>query len=203
MSGATDRVREYLESRGITKYAFYKATGFSNKFLDNSSNMGTDRAEIILRHYSDISPEWLVMGTGPMLRGEQPAISVPMGAPPPDPVDVSGRDPRDIELIAAQKQTIAAQARDISHLERDVKHLEKDVEHLEGRIVDKENQLKDCEKSAADDAVTIASLTRELAKYKNATDDGATNTETSGSEALGDAHCLGDAECFAVGEQSI
>ena len=63
-------MREYLEIKGISKYAFYKKTGFSNKFLDNSSNMGTDRAGIILRHYPDISPEWLLTGKGPMLRSE-------------------------------------------------------------------------------------------------------------------------------------
>lgn len=68
--GATDRVKIYLENKGITKYSFYKTTGFSNKFLDNSSNMGTDRAEIILRYYPDINPEWLLTGTGPMLRNE-------------------------------------------------------------------------------------------------------------------------------------
>lgn len=68
MKRATDRVREYLDTKGISKYSFCKKTGFSNKFLDNSSNMGTDRASIILRHYPDLSPEWLLTGDGPMFR---------------------------------------------------------------------------------------------------------------------------------------
>ena len=66
--GTTERVKLYLENKGISKYIFYKITGFSNKFLDNSSNMGTDRAEIILRYYPDINPEWLLTGEGSMLK---------------------------------------------------------------------------------------------------------------------------------------
>ncbi|MFT5669075.1 MAG: hypothetical protein ACI9DK_003286 [Vicingaceae bacterium] len=65
--GATERVKEYLEYKGITKYKFYQKTGLSNKFLDNSSNMGTNKAEIILRHYPDINSIWLLTGSGEML----------------------------------------------------------------------------------------------------------------------------------------
>ncbi|MCD8177295.1 MAG: hypothetical protein LUE98_07680 [Tannerellaceae bacterium] len=79
--GATERVKVYLENKGITKYAFYKQTGFSNKFLDNSSNMGTDRAEIILRHYPDLNPVWLLTGEGEMLKTKPysfPEIEIPI-----------------------------------------------------------------------------------------------------------------------------
>lgn len=69
--GATERTKQYLEFKGISKYKFYQKTGFSNKFLDNSSNMGTDRACIILRYYDDLSPEWLITGKGEMLRKDQ------------------------------------------------------------------------------------------------------------------------------------
>ena len=65
--GATDRVKQYLEYKGITKYKFYQKTKLSNKFLDNSSNMGTNKAEIILRYYPDINPVWLLTGKGNML----------------------------------------------------------------------------------------------------------------------------------------
>jgi len=39
--GSTERISQYLDYKGITKYKFCKDLGFSNKFLDNSSNMGT------------------------------------------------------------------------------------------------------------------------------------------------------------------
>jgi hypothetical protein len=68
--GATERVKEYLSYKGVSKYKFYQVTGFSNKFLDNSSNMGTDRAEIIIRHYPDLNVTWLITGKGEMLRSD-------------------------------------------------------------------------------------------------------------------------------------
>lgn len=53
--GSTERIREYLDYKGITKYKFCNDLGFSNKFLDNSSNMGTDKACKILHYYPEIN----------------------------------------------------------------------------------------------------------------------------------------------------
>ncbi|KQX14438.1 peptidase S24 [Flavobacterium sp. Root420] len=61
-------MREYLDYKGITKYKFCNDLGFSNKFLDNSSNMGTDKACKILHHYPEINSEWLLTGNGAMLK---------------------------------------------------------------------------------------------------------------------------------------
>lgn len=66
--GATERIVEFLDYKGITKYKFCKDLGFSNKFLDNSSNMGTDKACKILHYFPEINPEWLLTGKEPMLR---------------------------------------------------------------------------------------------------------------------------------------
>lgn len=66
--GSTERIREYLDYKGITKYKFCNDLGFSNKFLDNSSNMGTDKACKILHHYPEISSDWLLTGNGSMLK---------------------------------------------------------------------------------------------------------------------------------------
>lgn len=66
--GATERIKEYIDFKGITKYQFNKNLGFSNKFLDNSSNMGTDKACKILHQFPDINPEWLLTGKGSMLK---------------------------------------------------------------------------------------------------------------------------------------
>lgn len=66
--GSTERIKEYIDFKGITKYEFCKKLGFSNKFLDNSSNMGTDKACKIIHYYTDINPEWLLTGEGDMLK---------------------------------------------------------------------------------------------------------------------------------------
>ncbi|MGE8342716.1 MAG: S24 family peptidase [Flavobacterium sp.] len=74
--GSTERVREYLDYKGITKYKFCNDLGFSNKFLDNSSNMGTDKACKILHYYPDLNSEWLLTGNGPMIKEENTSIVV-------------------------------------------------------------------------------------------------------------------------------
>ncbi|WP_268847381.1 S24 family peptidase [Flavobacterium aestivum] len=66
--GSTERMREYLDYKGISKYKFCNDLGFSNKFLDNSSNMGTDKACKILHYYPEINSEWLLTGNGSMLK---------------------------------------------------------------------------------------------------------------------------------------
>ncbi len=66
--GATERVIQYIDYKGISKYKFCKDLGFSNKFLDNSSNMGTDKACKILHYFPDINPEWLLTGKGGMIK---------------------------------------------------------------------------------------------------------------------------------------
>ncbi|MHC0445854.1 S24 family peptidase [Flavobacterium sp. 3-218] len=74
--GSTERVREYLDYKGITKYKFCNDLGFSNKFLDNSSNMGTDKACKILHHYPDLNSEWLLTGNGPMIKEENTSVMI-------------------------------------------------------------------------------------------------------------------------------
>ncbi|QDW23292.1 helix-turn-helix transcriptional regulator [Flavobacterium sp. KBS0721] len=69
-------MREYLDYKGITKYKFCNDLGFSNKFLDNSSNMGTDKACKILHHYPEINSEWLLTGNGPMVKEDNANIII-------------------------------------------------------------------------------------------------------------------------------
>lgn len=66
--GTTERIKIYIEYKGISKHAFCKATGFANGFLDKNSNIGSDKFEKIIEIYPDVNPEWLINGRGNMLR---------------------------------------------------------------------------------------------------------------------------------------
>ena len=65
---ATERVLQYIEYKGVSKYKFYKETGLSNGFLDKNRNIGSDKCEIISSHYKDLSLNWLITGEGDMLK---------------------------------------------------------------------------------------------------------------------------------------
>ena len=65
-----ERIKEYLEFKGLSKYHFYKKMGFSNGFLDKEGSIGSDKCEKIIYEYSDLNIEWLLTGNGPMLKNE-------------------------------------------------------------------------------------------------------------------------------------
>lgn len=64
-----DRIVEYLDYKGISKYKFYKETGLSNGFLDKKGSIGADKCEIIYSHYPDLNLEWLITGKGEKIKG--------------------------------------------------------------------------------------------------------------------------------------
>lgn len=68
--GAKERIRQYLDYRGISPYQFYKKTGFSNGFLDSGIGVGSDKIEIIIEKYPDINLSWLISGDGNMVKDE-------------------------------------------------------------------------------------------------------------------------------------
>lgn len=76
-----DRIKLYIDTKGISIAAFEKSVGMSNasfsKSLKNNGAIGTDKLENIISVYSDISPEWLLTGQGDMLK-EEPSLSVSM-----------------------------------------------------------------------------------------------------------------------------
>lgn len=76
-----DRIKLYIDTKGISIAAFEKSVGMSNasfsKSLKNNGAIGTDKLENILSIYSDISPGWLLTGQGDMLK-EEPSLSVSM-----------------------------------------------------------------------------------------------------------------------------
>lgn len=62
-----ERIKQYLELKGISKYQFYKEMGFANGFLDKDGSIGSDKCEKIIYHYKDLNIEWLITGNGPMM----------------------------------------------------------------------------------------------------------------------------------------
>lgn len=67
-----ERLKEYIDFKGISIAAFEKSIGMSNasfsKQLKNKGAIGTDKLENILNTYPDISPTWLITGEGNMLK---------------------------------------------------------------------------------------------------------------------------------------
>lgn len=70
---------QYLEFKGITKYAFYKDSGITRGILDQPSGLTEDNLMRFLVYAQDISLNWLLKNEGVMisLEGEMLKSSVP------------------------------------------------------------------------------------------------------------------------------
>jgi len=70
-----ERLKEYIDHRGISIAAIEKAAGMSNaslrKAIQSGNGIGTDKLEKILTLYPDLSAEWLLRGEGEMLRDKE------------------------------------------------------------------------------------------------------------------------------------
>jgi len=92
-----ERIKQYIDYKGISISAFEKSIGMGNasfgKSLKNGGAIGTDKLENILLIYPEISPDWLLTGTGKMLR------SVDVTLEPEDQKTL-------VDLVSSQKNEI-------------------------------------------------------------------------------------------------
>ena len=72
-----EKIKYYLENKGISKNKFYTQTGLSVGFLDSGNSLGVDKARIIINTYPDINLEWLVLGKGKMICPRTPHLEKP------------------------------------------------------------------------------------------------------------------------------
>ena len=76
-----ERIKEYIDQKGISIAAFERSVGMSNasfsKSLKNNGSIGSDKIENILSVYAELSPEWLFTGEGNMLKSESDAHDTP------------------------------------------------------------------------------------------------------------------------------
>lgn len=78
--GTTERLKEYLDYKGIANYRAEVDCGLSNGLLKNAlkagSSLGSDKLEKILSTYPDLSAEWLLRGVGSMIIGEGKSVEL-------------------------------------------------------------------------------------------------------------------------------
>lgn len=107
MDTPLSRLKQFIESQSLTVSGFEKLVGFSNGSLasqiKNNKSIGLDKLENILTHFPLLSTEWLMTGSGTMLKpdssqklSEPNAVSLPMPQP---------GDEHELELIKKQDST--------------------------------------------------------------------------------------------------
>jgi len=62
------KILQYLDFKGVSKYKFYQETGITNGILSQSNGISEENLLRFLSVYKDISAEWLLTGNGSMLK---------------------------------------------------------------------------------------------------------------------------------------
>ncbi|MBO4738133.1 MAG: helix-turn-helix transcriptional regulator [Bacteroidales bacterium] len=73
------RILQFIEIQHISKYEFCKKTGIGKSNLSGNSlksELGGAQISQILNHYSNISPDWLLIGKGEMFRDTASTLEV-------------------------------------------------------------------------------------------------------------------------------
>ncbi|MDM1378797.1 S24 family peptidase [Myroides marinus] len=65
-----ERILQFIENKGISKYKFYQETGISNGVLDKKSGLSMETVEKLLLKFPEISERWLLTGEGEMIKSE-------------------------------------------------------------------------------------------------------------------------------------
>lgn len=72
METTVDRIKQYIDFKGISIRKFEENLGFSNGSFasqyKNNKTIGVDKVENILHYYSEINPAWLLTGEGDMIK---------------------------------------------------------------------------------------------------------------------------------------
>ncbi|MCF0219110.1 MAG: transcriptional regulator [Muribaculaceae bacterium] len=120
------RLKTYIDNRGISIAAFEKSVGMSNasfsKALKGGGAIGSDKLENILSVYCDISAQWLLTGEGDMLADGRPTHKT-SGDPMADKL---------LDIIAQKDNQITEQAETIGQLKERIRLLEQRLEKTAG-----------------------------------------------------------------------
>lgn len=84
-----ERILQYLEIKGITKYEFYQKTGVSNGTLSQNGGLGEENILKFISYYRDISSDWFLFGKGDIFHKTEEK--------PPENIQINNRQCRTVQ----------------------------------------------------------------------------------------------------------
>lgn len=120
-----DRILQYLDNKGISKYECYQNTGITNGVFSQKSGISEDNILRFLSYYTDISAEWFLKGEGEMIKSDYQQESIS-------------------SVVAESKVEYEKTDKDkyIEGLERENNRLINEIERLHGEIELKDELLR-------------------------------------------------------------
>jgi hypothetical protein len=70
-----ERILQYLDFKGISKYECYQNSGIVNGVLSQKGGISEENTLKFISYYTDISTEWLFTGRGEMLKRQEKSVN--------------------------------------------------------------------------------------------------------------------------------
>ena len=123
-----ERIKQFIDYKGIAISAFEKSIGMSNaslgKSLKTGGTIGADKLGIILSTYPEINLHWLVTGEGEMLKESPQPKLIANQVPSLSNTEILLRD-----LLAERDNEIKALNEIIWELKEEIGSLKNQLEH--------------------------------------------------------------------------
>jgi len=69
------RILQFLDFKGFSKYESYQKTGITNGVFSQSNGLSEENLLRFLNYYTDLNPEWLILGIGEMIKSQNQSKS--------------------------------------------------------------------------------------------------------------------------------
>lgn len=126
-----DRLKQYIDFKGLTVAAIEKAANMSNgalaKPIRNHTSIGCDKLENILMGCPDLDLTWLITGQGNMIKGEGASVHNEV---PSIPLSIENKLLQD--MVTQKEAKLLEQAKEIGRLEQRIKELTQRLEKTAG-----------------------------------------------------------------------
>lgn len=120
-----DRIKQYLNHKGISDYRFEKTLSLSKGYINKAKNPTADILMKMCGIYTDISTEWLLRGEGEMLKEQREGFSPHQIAP-----TVADENSLIYKLYQEEKEENKSLLKQNTILEERIRQLEADNESL-------------------------------------------------------------------------
>ena len=138
---AIERIFEYIDFKGINKSELERKTGTSNGYLAKQLQRKADIGESILinilENCPDISPEWLLTGSGQMLKQNVQNLSNDHQTSTCQKADIQVKDNDKNTSVQENQQIIDKLLRRLENQSKEIGRLEAKNDYLSAQLAEK------------------------------------------------------------------
>lgn len=159
-----DRIKQYIDYKGITMYSLEKAVGLNigtfSRAVRNGTTVNSDKIELIAKHYPDLNPVWLLTGEGNMLR----YASEEQTAPPPSTAPKTRAATSELEQL---RNEVAKLNREIGKQEGLLEASQAQLEETKSKLAERDKEVGELHKELGDHKALLAEVLTELKQYQS------------------------------------